>query len=249
MYIPKETKSEQSFTQPTVFVHGYKGTYNSFGNMLNRFEKEYQWGHKALVYRISKDGTIHVRNFHQEGVDPVFIQVIFESNRESFANTAGYLSAALHHMKENFHINSMNLVGHSMGGIVSLKFIEEYVNKSDDFPLIKNYVAIGSPFDGIYQKSYFDVHQDAGAHDLKPHSDALQALYTKKHAFPVDINVLSIASTGDEIAVPESVSALQNIISHSQLEKVLIEDPYLGHSDLHESEKVDKLVHTFLYTE
>ncbi|HLQ72144.1 MAG TPA: alpha/beta hydrolase [Bacillota bacterium] len=249
MYIPKEAKSEQSFMEPTVFVHGYKGTYHSFGNMLHRFEYKYQWGHKALEYRISGNGAIHVNNRAAKSEGPAFIQVIFDENRASFADSVSYLSAALKHMKEKLQIDSINLVGHSMGGIVALKFIKEQLSSSDDYPNVEKYVAIGSPFDGIYQESYFDIHQDAGAQDLMPHSDALEALYTNEHTFPIDIDVLSIASTGDIIAVPKSVSALENIIPSTQYEKVLIDNRYLGHSDLHESEKVDKLLYTFLFVE
>lgn len=248
MYTPTEAKSEkQSYTDPTVFVHGYKGTFNSFGNMLDRFENKYHWGHKALVYQISKNGTIHVKNMQANGEDPEFIQVIFEQNRGSFDDSVVYLSKALQHMKENYQFDSINLVGHSMGGIISLKFIKEYLNESDDFPIVQKYVAIGSPFDGIYQESYFDVNQDAGAHDLMPDSEAIQTLYSNENMFPEDIDVLSIASTGDVVAVPESVSAIENIIPAGQLKTILIENQYLGHSDLHESEKIDELVHTFLY--
>ncbi|HLR03209.1 MAG TPA: alpha/beta hydrolase [Virgibacillus sp.] len=248
MYTPTEAKSEkQTDADPTVFVHGYKGTFNSFGNMLDRFENKYHWGNKALVYQISKNGTIHVKNMHADGRKPEFIQVVFEQNRGSFDDSVAYLSKALQHMKENYQIDSINLVGHSMGGIISLKFIKEYLNESDDFPIVQKYVAIGSPFNGIYQESYFDVNQDAGAHDLMPDSEAIQALYANENMFPKDIDVLSIASTGDVVAVPESVSGIKNIIPSGQLKTVLIENQYLGHSDLHESEKVDELVHTFLY--
>src|SRR5699024_3567781 len=127
----------------------------------------------------------------------------------------------------------------SMGGIVSMKFIEEKLNQSDDYPIVQKYIAIGSPFDGIYQEGYFDVHQDAGAIDLMPNSQALESLYAKGDTFPEHIEAMSIASTGDMIAAPKSVSTIENIIPDSQLEKVLIEDKDLGHSDLHESEKVD----------
>src|SRR5690625_7363321 len=51
--------SKQLSGMPTVFVHGYKGTFNSFANMLKRFEDQ-DWGKKVLVYHISKKGKISV---------------------------------------------------------------------------------------------------------------------------------------------------------------------------------------------
>src|SRR5699024_10116213 len=160
--------------------------------MLNRFENKYHWGHKALIYQIAKDGSIQVKGTRNNDEEPVFIQVIFEENRASFADSAAYLSAVMKHMKENYSIDSINLVGHSMGGIVSMKFIEEKLNQSDDYPIVQKYIAIGSPFDGIYQEGYFDVHQDAGAIDLMPNSQALESLYAKGDTFPEHIEAMSI---------------------------------------------------------
>ncbi|MGJ9459476.1 alpha/beta fold hydrolase [Oceanobacillus sp. CF4.6] len=243
IYMPSKAKSELYFGEPTVFIHGYKGTANSFGFMLNRFEKKYGWGNKGLVYYVSKEGRIRDYNLSKGKHAPTFVQIIMENNRAGFADSTEWISSVLLHMKEKYQIESVNLVGHSMGGIISLKYTMDYAG--DGYPEVNKLITIGSPFDGIYNEDYFQIHQDAAAEDLKPSSLALQLL--KESTFPADINVLSIGSTGDLIATPKSVQALRTIIPIGNYQEIIIENKRLGHSALHENKEVDKMIHSFLW--
>lgn len=243
LYTPNKAKSEHYNGPPTVFVHGYKGTSNSFGFMLKRFENIYNWGSRGLVYHVSAEGKVQEYNFSKGKGEPMFVQVVLEDNRASFKDSAEWLSNALSHMKEKYEVELINLVGHSMGGIVSLKYVQNY--NGEAYPNVHKLITIGSPVDGIYSKDYFKIHRDAGAKDLKPGSRALHLLHDR--TIPENIEVLSIGSTGDGIAVPESVQALRSIIPDEQLEEVMIENRKLGHSALHENRRVDKLIHAFLW--
>lgn len=238
--------SEQFSGTPTVFVHGYKGTYNSFGNMLKRFEEENNWGERVLVYRVTKNGKIRTSQTGNLEADPAYIQVVFEDNRASFEDSANWLSHVLNHLKKNYSVNSVNLVGHSMGGIVALKYIEDYQDEVA-YPQTAKLVTLGSPFNGIYSEEYFRLHRDAAAFDLMPESAALSMLRTNREGFTAHIDVLSIGSTGDLVAVPESVESIQDIVSSEQLEQVMIDDDSVGHSALHENSEVDHIVYEFLY--
>src|SRR5699024_11687032 len=71
----RSTKSEGQIKNSTVFVHGYKGTKNSFGNMLKRFEDKYGWGQRTLVYRVSPAGNLDVNVYGKENVtDSIFVR-------------------------------------------------------------------------------------------------------------------------------------------------------------------------------
>lgn len=245
-YMPDQAKSQQTHSPPTVFVHGYKGTYNSFGNMLERFENQYNWGNKALIYRVSSAGKIRVYNLNKGKKEPVFIQVIFDNNRASFETEASWLAKVLHHMKQNYQFESVNIVGHSMGGLISVKYIEEYQDNSK-YPATEKLITIGSPFDGVYSQTYFQYNQDPAATDLKPNSAALQLLQSKEWSIPENLKVLCIGSTGDLVARPKSVNALRMIIPEDQLKTIMIENKTLGHSELHENTRVDHLIYFFLW--
>ncbi len=239
-----ERKPDISTIKPTVFLHGYKGTYHSFGFMLDRFESKYNWGNKALIYYVSSNGEISARNLSKGRSEPPLVQVIFEDNRAGFNQSAAWFASVLKHMKQHFYVDNVNLVGHSMGGIVSLEFLKQY-NDKEIYPNVDKFIAIGSPFDGIYSEDYFQVNYGAAATDLIPGSAALEMLH--KRPFPKDTRVLSIGSTGDMVAVPESLESLRQIIPKEQLDEIMIEDKDLGHSALHENQQVDQLIHSFLW--
>jgi len=230
--------------EPTVFIHGYKGTENSFGNLLDRFEYTYEWGKKGLVYYVSSEGNINDYLLLRDEEDqPVFVQVVFENNRASIAETTEWLSTVLHHLKEEYGVETVNLVGHSMGGIVSTKYSMEFT--SIDYPAVNRLITIGSPFDGVYDEQYFEINQDPAAMDLMQGSPALTEL--RDSSLPVHIQVFSIGSEGDKVAEPKSVLAVEEIIPEEQLETVIIEDRKLGHSALHENATVDHMIYSFLW--
>ncbi|MFD2627270.1 alpha/beta hydrolase [Oceanobacillus kapialis] len=243
-YLSDQNKPDINATKPTVFLHGYKGTYNSFGFMLDRFENKYNWGSKALIYNVSANGEIVARHLGQGNSKPEFIQVILEDNRAGFTKSAAWLASVLKHLKRYYDVNTINLVGHSMGGIVSFEFLKQYTDKGL-YPEVDKFVAIGSPFDGIYSEEYFQFNYGPAATDLMPNSSALDMLHER--SFPDSVSVLNIGSTGDSVAVPESVGALRQMIPANQFEEVIIDDKNLGHSALHENQRVDRLIYSFLW--
>ncbi|MFC3040186.1 alpha/beta hydrolase [Virgibacillus xinjiangensis] len=245
LYKPTKPVSDIHHGNPTLFVHGYKGTSNSFGHMLHRFEDEYGWGKKGLVYYVTSNGRVRDYHLSKGREEPMFVQVIFQDNRASFEDTTRWLASVTTHLKENYHANEINLVGHSMGGIVSLKFLQDY--EGEEYPDVDRFIAIGSPFDGIYSQKYFQIHHDEAATDLKPGSLALELI--QKNGFPPGTEVLNVASTGDSVARPESVQSIRTVIPGNKYNETMIVDEELGHSALHENEQVDWMIHSFLWKE
>lgn len=236
-------KAEENITEPAVFVHGYKGTFFSFGFMLYRFENIYEIGNKVLVYYVGENGEIQEYYLNNNSSGPQFVQVVFENNRADFEDTAGWLADVLHSLKNNYGTESVNLVGHSMGGIVSLKYIMQY--QSEDYPEVKKFIALGAPFAGILSQEYFQIHHDPAAEDLKPDSAGFQLL--EAGTFPKKTQVLNIGSTGDTVADTDSVQALENYVPEEQMEEIIIKDNDMGHSHLHHSGQVDKIISSFLW--
>src|SRR5699024_5865304 len=122
---------------------------------------------------------------------PRFVQVVFENNRANFSDSALWLSKAMRVLKIKYHIDSINLVGHSMGGLVSVKYIEDYHDPSQ-YPVTNKLITIGSPFGGIYDERYFQLYQNRGAIDLQPDSRALQLLQYNAAGIPGNLQVFSI---------------------------------------------------------
>lgn len=243
-YLPQQANSQKGHSPVTAFVHGYKGTANSFAGMIGRFQHK-DWGNKALVVYVTKHGNVKTYSLNNEKKKPRFIQVVFENNQANFSKSTLWLSKAMKVLKIKYHIDSINLVGHSMGGLVSLKYVEDYQDPSQ-YPVTNKLITIGSPFGGIYNEDYFQLYENTGAKDLRPDSRALELLQYNAAGIPGTLQVFSIGSTGDTVAVPESVQELREIVPERQLTEELIDNPGLGHSELHETELVDQWVYKFL---
>ncbi|TYS18685.1 alpha/beta hydrolase [Rossellomorea vietnamensis] len=242
----KESSSEVSAGIPTVFVHGYKGTYNSFKTMLYRFE-ENKWGKRDLVVYVSADGEITWRgSLNSSSGLPPLVQIVFEKNKASISETSSRLQSVMKEMKIKFNAPQVNLVGHSMGGLVSTNYLEQ-TNGNSEYPETIKFAAIGSPFDGISKESYHRVNTGEALIDLRPDSDALKNLVKNRGQFPSQLQVLAIAGSGDQVVDIESAFAIGEIVPQNNLEKRLIEDEKIDHSGLHETEKVDKILKKFLW--
>ena len=243
------SRTSSSPPDVTVFVHGYKGTAGSFRSMLERFEKDHDWGKRIIVCRVKADGQVV---FDETDDIPasgrLFVQLVFENNRASFQDTAYWLSKALHALHETYKFEKVNIVGHSMGGIVSVKFLEEYTKKPG-YPFIHKLVVIGSPFSGLKDKNYLKRNWGPAATDLMPRSSALQNIFKQKGSFPSDVQVLAIAGSGDQLVSVSSALSVERIVPSSHFQKAVISDRRITHSGLHESEKVDQLIGRFLWSE
>ncbi|MDQ0215324.1 putative alpha/beta hydrolase family protein [Oikeobacillus pervagus] len=230
---------------PTVFVHGYKGTFNSFNSLLDRFENQYKWGKRGLICKVTKKGKVMITGEFPKDGDRLFIQVVFENNRATFKDTSLWLSKIMRTLKEHYGINKVNIVGHSMGGIVSTQYIQTYKNKH--YPKVEKFVTIGSPFLGISRESYYKVNSGASVRDLRPQSKALKAIHQQK--LPSSIHVLSIAGKGDQVVSVRSALALKKLAPKKKYKEVVIEDLAIHHSGLHESQEVDQLIGDFLWNQ
>jgi uncharacterized alpha/beta hydrolase family protein len=242
----KENSSAEHTDIPTVFVHGYKGTYNSFKTMLYRFE-ENNWGRRELVVYVSAEGALTWKGTLRTNSNlPPLVQVVFEKNKASIAETSIRLQSVMKGLKDKFGIEQVNLVGHSMGGLVSTNYLEA-TNGNSDYPKTVKFAAIGSPFAGIAKESYHRVNTGEAIIDLRPDSEALNALVHNRDQFPADLEVLAIAGSGDQVVDVDSAFAIQKVVGEEKLKKRLIEDVTIDHSGLHETEKVDKLLNKFLW--
>lgn len=183
---------------PTVFVHGYKGTTNSFGHMLNRFGYD---GHNLIAMRIlvASNGKLHVSggldNYETNGNSAV--QILFEDNRASLSRQTVWLEKAMRYLRESEQVKTINFVGHSMGGLAILSYLEN-IPIDATYPVPQKFIAIATPFQGINKADYFKLQKDPAAHDLKTGSDALKQLVKQKESIPKNIQVLVIAGDRSE---------------------------------------------------
>ncbi|RBP08089.1 alpha/beta hydrolase [Rossellomorea aquimaris] len=232
---------------PTVFVHGYKGTYNSFRTMLERFENQHGWGQKTLEIYVSENGSVVYKGSLPTNLtSPPLVQVIFEDNRASLEKQAIWLESAMKLLHHQFDVSNVNIVGHSMGGLASTKYILN-TRDSSFVPKTHKFITIATPFLGVTKESYDEINTGAAVIDLKPESRALKEMFLNRHLIPSNINVLSIAGSGDDVVNVQSAIGSQSLFEKNQYQSRIVYDPSISHSGLHETIKVDRLVGDHLW--
>jgi uncharacterized alpha/beta hydrolase family protein len=242
----KPLTAEEKF--PTVFVHGYKGTYNSFKTMLDRFENQHGWGQKTLEISVSASGSVrYIGALPKYPTSPPLVQVIFEDNRASLDKQAIWLENAMKLLHHQFNVPTVNIVAHSMGGLASTKYIE---NTSDDsfVPKTNKFITIATPFQGVTKESYDQINTGAAVIDLKPESRALKKLYINRSSISSEVKVLSIAGSGDDVVNVQSALGSRSLFEKNPFQSKIVYDPSISHSGLHETIKVDRLVGDYLWS-
>jgi uncharacterized alpha/beta hydrolase family protein len=238
--------SENQYEEPVVFVHGFKGTARSFNTMIARFE-ERGWGTRGLTINVTRTGRLLVHEDTHTPDKPAFIQVLFENNRASFDDTAHALASVMQVLKKEYGIERVNVVGHSMGGIVSVKFLQELYDP-DRHPVTDKLVTIGSPFEGVAGGPWFTQNSGPAMYDLMPGSPALAQIAAGHPRFPAQTDVLNIAGTGDQVTPLKSALSLKAIVPEKNYHIDVIYDKTIDHSGLHETPIVDeKIGHFFSY--
>lgn len=156
-------------------------------------------------------------------------------------------------LQKKYGIKSVNLVGHSMGGLAATNLLLN--RNAEASPIVQKLVVIASPFTGIFLDSYFKKNYGEAAYDLQSGSKALQSMKNKN--FPLGVEVLAIAGVinrgeprgeyWDGLVHLRSVRGISEMVPPEQLSGEIIFDHQATHSGLHEIKAVDEALQQFLW--
>ncbi|MBD1382298.1 alpha/beta fold hydrolase [Metabacillus arenae] len=249
-FITKNKQSTASYEinkTPTLFIHGYTGTERSFKGMISRFENKEDGAKRILTCYASKAEVMCQPN-GKTNVEKPLIQVIFNESDLSVEATSQVFAQVMNTLKTEYEIENVNIVAHSMGGLVSAKYIEDYAG----LPKVKKLVTIGTPFHGIRKYDFHQRFGQANAPDLYENSMATKDLLSDRQSFDSHIKVLAIAGKlskhgGDGLVTVRSATGIKDIIKDENYSEKIIKDERSSHSGLHEHEEVDKYVSEFVW--
>lgn len=240
-------------TIPTLFIHGYSGTKNSFGGMIRRFESQ-NIAKKELVLTVSDAGEVSSEGqLTQTETNPV-IQVIFSDNKSHEWNQAEWIKNCLTYLKENQQVTNVNLVTHSMGGVSSLRYLINY-GADPKLPVVEKFVAIGSPFNNFVElaegETVDSVISDGPTVQSERYIDFLNGINVVSKEMSVliiagDIKDGSISDGAVPVADAMSTVALFRSNGNHVEEKLFL-GKNAQHSKLHENSEVDQVVADFLW--
>ncbi|MED4072978.1 alpha/beta fold hydrolase [Priestia endophytica] len=242
---------EQGRYEPVLLLHGFLGGERSYKTLMERFEENGQ-GYNAAVCRVNERGVVsceHKYHFQQKADQFPLVQVIFEDDHASISKQGKWVKNVVKKLKENEKMEGYHLVGHSMGGLAAIKYLEKTKDKN-----VKSLTTIGTPVGGLdidelainYPKTESNRTSE-GAKDLQYQSEAITKLQKEATKLKeLRIPILSVAGNvkhkgGDGSVLTESAFTLENYVPNVKKK----EFPLL-HSALHESSAVDKVLYTFL---
>lgn len=240
---------------PTVMIHGTFGTRQSLGGMIRRYQKKKQ-GEKILEVVVEKNGQVNFfgnRVLKDEEGSPL-IQLIFKDNHAPEWQQADWLKEVLSLLKQQFQIGTVNLLGHSSGGVTGLRYLLEYGQRKD-LPVVKKLVVIGAPFNGEIVSAKGRTVYDLGPTGPLNETDSYRYFSAYKQAIPRSLQVLNIfsdlgnGSRSDGVISVDSAKSLRFLIKKqvAYYQEKQLYGLKKQHSLLHESQKVDQIVAEFLW--
>lgn len=238
---------------PTLFIHGYGGTEGSFNGMLSRFEANGH-GKKILTVTVQPDGSVSDNGTWEDQTEKPMIQVLFADNENNEWNQADWVKAVLSYLNNTYQIDEVNIVGHSMGGVSSFRYLVTY-GSDESLPKVNKFVAIGAPFNdfvtGNEAQGLDTLTQEGPLVSSQRYSDFAAAIqhYPKTTPLLNIVGDLQDGSDGDGTVPMRSglaISYLMQIKGINYREEI-ITGPQASHSQLHENTHVDELVAGFLW--
>ncbi|MDT2639280.1 alpha/beta fold hydrolase [Enterococcus dongliensis] len=237
---------------PTVFIHGYGGTINSFGGMIQRLTDEGKTK-RELVITVQADGSLQVEGQLSKQKNNSSIQVLFAANKDNEWNQTEWIYAVLKYLKQQ-GIEQINLVGHSMGGVSSLRYLTTY-GQPGDAPAINKFIAIGAPFndftDTANEQSIEELLQNGPASQASRYLDYSNGIENIPNKLPILLlaGKLSEETTSDGTVSLSSALAPYSLLKNqgNPIEYQIFTGTDAQHSQLHENLKVDQAVADFLW--
>lgn len=246
---PKEVKAYPV----TLFFHGYGGTKHSMGGMIQRLSSRYQATH-TLDLTVNTDGTIQTSGTFEQADKPVLINVLFADNKNNEWNQAEWIYQALQFVKTQYHVEKVNVVGHSMGGVSLFRFLETYQNQGE-LPTVEHFISIAAPLNEFLDTSNeqsVDGLLQQGPTQISPRYQDFQnniANFPKNVQVSLFAGQLSTSDLSDGTVPLTSALAVNQLLSSQQIpvETFVFKGVLAQHSALHANPKVDKRIAEILW--
>jgi pimeloyl-ACP methyl ester carboxylesterase len=161
---------EQSEGQPPVLlIHGYLGTRGSLHLLESRLT---QMGHLVLTYRL---GLLHTGDI---------------------CESAALIARKIESIAAQTPLHRMDIVGHSMGGLVGLYYLKRLGGRRR----VRRLVMLGTPTSGTWSALLGVAMAPLGRASLQLLPDSAFLRDLEQGALPPDVEVISVAGKRDWLA-------------------------------------------------
>jgi len=243
-------------SSPTLFFHGWGGSYHSEEQMAN-YMKSKNITDTIIRADVSSKGKVTLVGQISKGARNPIVEVNYLNNKnDNYFEDAYWMKNVVMKLRSKYYFKEFNVIGHSMGNMSIAYYILKY-GDDKSLPQIAKQVDIAGHYNGILGMNDKPnrMKLDSTGKPDKMDSDYKQLLKLREVYPKNQIDVLNIyGDKGDGTHSDGSVSnasskSLKYLISDRA--KSYREEKITGtqaqHSKLHENKSVDKLLVDFLW--
>jgi uncharacterized alpha/beta hydrolase family protein len=204
-----------------------------------------------MLITVQSDGSLKVDGDLSKKKDNPSIQVLFTANKDTEWNQTEWIYTVLKYLKQQ-GVEQVNLVGHSMGGVSSLRYLTTY-GQPNDASTINKFISIGAPFNDFTEssESIDDVLRNGPSVKAGRYIDYQNGIANVPNKLPI----LLLAGKINQETVTDGTVPLNSALATFSLLKdhgnpikyQIFTGPNAQHSQLHENLNVDKTVVDFLW--
>lgn len=241
---------------PTLFFHGWGGSYHSEQQMAN-YAKSNHVTDTIVRADISSKGKVILNGTLKSNSRNPIIEVNYLDNKNSnYSQNARWMKRLVVMLQKKYHIKKINVVGHSMGNMTIAYYALRY-SGDKSLPKLNKQVDIAGHYNGILGMN--DEPNEMKLND-KGKPQKMDADYKKllklRIVYPYkQVDVLNIYGDKDDgtnsdgsvsNASSKSLKYLVSDRAKSYREKKIV-GSQAQHSKLHENKQVDKILVDFLW--
>lgn len=247
---------------PTIFVHGWGSSSHAEEKMANAARDA---GVTKTIVRanVDKKGNVTFnRQIPSNAVNPI-VEVNLEDNKlagyqddytQGYRHGGTYVKNVVVALQRQHHYKQINLVGHSMGNLEIINYINDNVNNKK-LPKVAHLVAIAGHYNGLVGEHEAESKVDAQTGEPEQQDSAYRELLGLRQNFPKNTAVLNIygdvgdGSHSDEDVPVNSAKSLKYLVADraKSYQEVEIHGKNAQHSKLHNNSQVNRLLINFLW--
>jgi triacylglycerol lipase len=207
------------FSEVVLLLHGFFQTRNIWEVMERRL----------------RNNNYGVFSLNQGGL-------LWRFNTRSIEYQAQWLAEKLERICEKHKLDKIHIIGHSMGGLIAKKYIQEYSGEKR----VKSLITLGTPHHGTPTALIGVLLMGGGIlsrspMQMLPRSRVVQSIHNEN--FPESVQLTSIFSKGD-VVCPWWCSVLRPTQKEKHIRNIRITG--VGHSELAHNSKVFHAIRTQL---
>lgn len=238
---------------PTVYVHGFRGGDYTTNKMVLSAQKAIKT-RTYLKVLVDWRGELTFEGCWSNDPNPL-VQLVFKDKWMPTRQIVNWLDIVLPKLKEKYHFNEYNAVGHSLGATALVR-VEMRNYHNANFPKLNKLVLVAGPFDGVVAfGDWPNVNRllPSGRPVLmNPHY--LQLLLNRDH-FPSNVSILNIYGNIDDNSNTDkyisviSAKSIRYILAPivKTFHEVEVHGQDAEHSKMHDDDNVLSIINRFLF--